>query len=629
MTPRRVLDFKGVTIPTPPNDLVLGPLRITKAADSGEEIVFDFTDLPATRLVRELVTAFRDVMGGRRFARSTYAGSTPEARALRTFLELAVVPNELTDLGRLTRAHLDEYGRTLKRRLSPKSARQRMSCTLFLLSKLPEGRLMPEAIQRLHYSFEERAPGQQPIEAYSEYVAERLRSGCRRLVRASMRRLTIEAGELLARGHDPRLDGRRAPRKRQGSRNEKLAPGWTKHENLVWELNASGPCSRAELARRSGYASIEGSLPAHAAVFPTQRDLYPFWVLLQLETGMTPAGATTLTTGCLANHQNQRADLTYDKARASHRRVTRRVRDGNLFTPGGLIRGVLAITARLRAHVPVQDRSSRTALWIATKLTAASPGYVMPVFTNGGDISSPCAWLCEALDLRNDSGDRIVRLQANRLRKTYKALRAKRVKGQVRDFADGDHTPRVAVQHYANIEELRATYEQTVADGQRDALAAARRAGTVLTPEDEVAVLADPAPLAAKLSVPLPVIHDMLDGKNCKHDVFIAICANPLNSPYGRAGEFCPVVTWGCLPCRNAVYTSHKLPALLAFLAHMYRERAVLEADAWRLKYRDSPERITREILPNFRPAVVAEARVLASTYDLYLPPELRSEGGA
>jgi hypothetical protein len=208
-----------------------------------------------------------------------------------------------------------------------------------------------------------------------------------------------------------------------------------------------------------------------------------------------------------------------------------------------------------------------------------------------------------------------------RLRKTHKAIYYKRTRGQLEDLAH-DHTPRVAIQHYANIPALLDTFEETIEDGLRDALESAVGA-TVLTPREEDEAARDIATVGKRVGLALPVLQRVLSGES---DVWLASCTNFFQSPWAPAGKACPVSAWGCLGCSNAVITSRKLPAILSFLNYLLREREVMDAGDWALKYAEPYQRIMETILPRFPRRTLVEATALAETREnlLYIPPELR-----
>ncbi|MFZ5732448.1 MAG: hypothetical protein ACOY4O_06925, partial [Pseudomonadota bacterium] len=112
-----------------------------------------------------------------------------------------------------------------------------------------------------------------------------------------------------------------------------------------------------------------------------------------------------------------------------------------------------------------------------------------------------------------------------------------------------------------------------------------------------------------------------LDGA---HDLWLVSCGGFYDSPFGSKGKACPVPFWGCLECKNAVITSRKLPALIAFQTFMIAQREQLSAGDWAAQFAGAHRRIAEQILPAFPEAQVAAARAIAATRKdiLYLPPE-------
>ncbi|WP_143673880.1 hypothetical protein OG333_38215 (plasmid) [Streptomyces anulatus] len=86
---------------------------------------------------------------------------------------------------------------------------------------------------------------------------------------------------------------------------------------------------------------------------------------------------------------------------------------------------------------------------------------------------------------------------------------------------------------------------------------------------------------------------------------------------------------WSCLDCSNAVITSRKLPAVLAYLDHLEEQRAGMPAEAFALAHGRTRRRILTQILPAFPASVITEARAIAeSTRPLKnLPPLLGGIG--
>jgi hypothetical protein len=217
-----------------------------------------------------------------------------------------------------------------------------------------------------------------------------------------------------------------------------------------------------------------------------------------------------------------------------------------------------------------------------------------------------------------DERGQLLRLNLTRLRKTHKAAWYRRTGGQLDRFAVG-HTVAVAADHYADIPALRHLHEATVADAMSDALDAAMRP-CVLSSEEEAAVRADPEQATGLPVVGTAALNALLGGDQ---DVWLASCAGFYHSPFGAQGEACPSPFWGCLECSNAVITTRKLPALLAFLTFIRAQRQVLSEGDWITKFGRVHARIADQILPRFADAEIEEARrMAASDALLYLPPE-------
>ena len=183
-------------------------------------------------------------------------------------------------------------------------------------------------------------------------------------------------------------------------------------------------------------------------------------------------------------------------------------------------------------------------------------------------------------------------------------------------FAVG-HTPEVAARHYADVPSLRPLHEAAAADAFTEAVA--RSAPIVLTTVREEAWRR--APELADGRVQVGLVAALLNGEQ---DVWLAGCASFYDSPFGAPGSPCPQPFWGCLDCSNAVITTRKLPAILAFLTFIEMQREALTAADWSLKFGRAHARITTQVLPVFSETDIAQARALIADHQhaLYLPPE-------
>lgn len=345
----------------------------------------------------------------------------------------------------------------------------------------------------------------------------------------------------------------------------------------------------------------------HASLHLTYNDLIGFLVMLSLETGMEINCLKGLKADCLRNPSRGYVELEYRKRRARGSEWKRlRVRDGGSSTPGGIIRQAIRLTARARQYLGTD------ALW---------------AFWNGHRLSdsakiraSNVSIFVRSHRLVRDDGHPL-HLELSRLRKTQKAERYLRTQGQLEDFAVG-HTVAVAARHYADIPALRHIHERTIAEGLQDAIDVALKP-TLVPPAMEDAARANPDSVG--LPGPADQVGGLLDGEQ---DVWLASCGNFHTSPFGKQGEACPTPFWGCLECANAVITVRKLPALIAFDAFMADQRTVLDETSWAARFGRAHRRIVEQILPEFPPQAVAEARAIAEAAGpglIYLPPEARA----
>jgi hypothetical protein len=425
-----------------------------------------------------------------------------------------------------------------------------------------------------------------PRDAYSPFVARQLRDAARADLEALLRRI---GGPLDERGDD---------------RCRRVLNEVDAVIRIRGRAMACHPAcvSLYHLRAKRGVPASSLMADLHGRHHLLATDLPPLLTLLSLDTGLEIECLKALTTDCLRNASAGTVEIAYVKRRvraAQHKTI--RVRDGGTGTPGGLIRRLADLTAAARAHV------GGDGLWTHWSRGILRRGVKHPRATLD-------AWTARHGILDDDGAP--VRLLLSRLRKTHKALWYLKTEGHMARFAVG-HTREVAARHYADLPSLRPLHEAAAAAAFTEAAGVA--APMVLPPAAEAAWRA--APEAAGGVAPA-VVPALLDGDR---DVWLAACAGFSDSPHGEAGAPCPQPFWGCIDCGNAVITERKLPAILAFLSFIEAERSGLTAADWGLKFGRAHARITRQILPAFPEAVVAEARRVAGAQSLYLPPEARA----
>ncbi|MGH9279415.1 MAG: hypothetical protein ACRD12_15085 [Acidimicrobiales bacterium] len=413
-----------------------------------------------------------------------------------------------------------------------------------------------------------------PRDAYSGAVAASLRRAARAAMSETIARLTVAGPQLLASGRSPW----------EGS--------WRDRQDVAWEIDRAGLVSQATLAAasaRQGVARPKWNLgELHRLLYPANEDLAAFFVAFALESGMEVECIRGLRTDCLVNAARGYVEVLHTKNRRRGSPEGRlRVRDGNLTTPGGILRALVTITARARRAMGTD------ALWVCYGQGRLHRSTLTPV-----SQSCPIKAFVARHDLRDDDG-RPLHLVTPRLRKTHKAERYRATAGRLDVFVTG-HSAEVAAKHYADIPALRETHEQAVADGLAAAAAAAWA-----SPERPEKPGAEPlGPLAGQVAPEA--------GTRPDADVWMANCADFHASPFTPAGKPCSAPPWACLECANATFDTRKLPALIAFASWCEDQRAELPAEVWSARLVRAHARVTRQILPAFPARAVVEAAAIA-----------------
>jgi hypothetical protein len=580
---RLIFDEAPAPAAAAPAEFVIAPFLVRFECKDG---LFerDLSDQPRPAIVRVLVRVLNDYGAGR-LARASARQYVQAIRAFAAYLAAHEEANEVRELdgelfdrfeGHLRRKR--PRGGTAYSKLSP------IAVLLRHLDVLDPSQVAATLRERLSYTGTE-SPNYEPISGYAEALASQIEAACRQQVGKVLRRLTVDGPRMIEQGRDPREHG------------------WDRLENIVWYIAHHGPIVLGDFQAIAGFGSRSAAThwlsrrrlsmdAAHAYVFPTLDDLYPFAVLLAFRTGIEPDCLRRLPVDCLTNEQDGRATLSYFKPRA-RKRITFSVRVRGSGTAGGLLRLVQRITRRLRVHVPEEHQNRLWLMWTHSRLG-----------TNPVNARLPDAYtVVKENRFTNEAGEPVT-INLQRARKTYWERRDRATGGAIRDVARGRKTPQTLAAHYFSTENLRATREDTIVAGQARALAVVSRS-TIVAEE----------PSASKRS--LPVLSSS----------FIAKCKDPYNAPFGRPGELCQDPFMGCLDCENAYITSLHLPAILGLLNRMIQRRDELSAAEWAYRYGGGYTNIMRDILPLFNERQLMEARAVAEAEKdlLWLPPEFYS----
>jgi hypothetical protein len=577
--------------PRSSSDSILG-LRFAIEAAYGGRVLVDLLDLQPRRLAIGFAGALRRAAesGGSIGAASVVKQHVQGYRRFFTYLRAYAAAVEGSE--DLRAEHLDGFNADLEAGgLSPIHRHTILAKAINALRGIDTDSpgILDEVLRRrLAYTSSQSVGRSRPRDAYSPFVARHLRDAARADVARIIRRLqdgpVIESDAVLQRV-TAKVHGIIARHGRIG------------HDHLAFKslyfmrLRRSLPVSRL----------IED---VHGRHYLTAADLPPFLVLLSLETGLEIECGKALTIDCLRNASAGVVDVAYIKRRArgaEHKTI--KVRDGGVGTPGGLIRRIIEVTAAARHHHAGQ------ALWVHHRCGALTDQI-------GHSRETIDAWTRRHGVVDDES--RPLRLVLSRLRKTHKALWYLKTEGHMARFAVG-HTPEVAARHYADVPSLRPLHEAAAADAFTEAVA--RSAPIVLTTALEEAWRRAPPSVHADGPVQVGHVAALLNGEQ---DVWLASCASFYDSPFDALGSPCPQPFWGCLDCGNAVITTRKLPAILAFLTFIEMQREALTAADWSLKFGRAHARITTQVLPVFSDADIAQARALITDHQhaLYLPPE-------
>jgi hypothetical protein len=410
------------------------------------------------------------------------------------------------------------------------------------------------------------------------------------------------------------------------------AGGWLQPANLLWAIERGMP-TRDLLGRLPSPVDwpteLTDLLPSGVALnyrgrallraltgmlYPRNRDLHGFRILLMAATGHTSEEVTGLAEDQVEfTPDGVLLTFTKNRARSVRRRFyTTSAVDGDAVTvthlatgrldAADILRRLLAATAKLRAR---SGRSPaplflRSAIWVYDLTIDRFNGDM-----NGQDLND---WL-ERMGLRL-TGPTDIR----RLRKSGKVEKALAYRGRVSDIAD-DHTAEVFHGHYTHGTTLKVIAGHVITSAQRRWLDEALDGPTVLTADAEQAL--DGA-AAAAAGLTQQQVAQLRDGAL---DMGVSACRDPFDSPFGKAGDLCPVAPLRCLECRHALVLPSNLPQLLLLADHLDRLRARLTPQHFHALWGQSHTNLTA-VLADRTPAEIELARkqIAAGEADLHLP---------
>ncbi|MET7928312.1 hypothetical protein ABZT43_30870 [Streptomyces sp. NPDC005349] len=237
----------------------------------------------------------------------------------------------------------------------------------------------------------------------------------------------------------------------------------------------------------------------------------------------------------------------------------------------------------LELNTPLAQRFGISPVPLFLRAAMNWPG-VTPARLDRASGSTFAGWLQEqglSVDGRPD---------IRRLRKSSKVEKAITFKGRVSDIAD-DHSAQTFHGHYAHGTTLKVIAGSVITAAQTRWLNTAL-AGPVMLGEEAEQSLSQPESAAA-LGLSEEEIELLRTGQL---DMGVSSCRDPFASPYGRAGQLCPVAPTRCLECRNAFVLPSNLPQLLLFSDHLERLQLKLTPQLFHALWGQSRVNVTAAI---------------------------------
>ncbi|MFE0695681.1 hypothetical protein [Streptomyces sp. NPDC058869] len=296
-------------------------------------------------------------------------------------------------------------------------------------------------------------------------------------------------------------------------------------------------------------------------LFPHNLDLHSYRILLMAATGRASEEVSGLREDDV-EFGTRSVMIDFSKRRARHeaRQAFSSADDASVLLPSKprldaaeIIRGLLVLTR------PLAEQAGITP--VPLFLRAAVHNYTMTIRPFEGHLEGATLPDWMASQRVSVTGPVDIR----RMRKSGKVEKAIAFKGRISDIAD-DHSEETFRNHYAHGTTLRVIAGNVIATAQQRWFDQAINGPIVLTPEDEES-LEDPD-TAAALGLSAEDIDQLRSGQL---DMGVSSCKDPFDSPFGRAGQLCPVAPTRCLECRNAFVLPSNLPQLLLFAAHLER----------------------------------------------------------
>ncbi|MFF9714659.1 hypothetical protein ACF1DW_03535 [Streptomyces sp. NPDC014603] len=420
--------------------------------------------------------------------------------------------------------------------------------------------------------------------------------------------------------------------------------GWSRMPDLLWALahramlplemyqQISFPLG-PELAalipdniRTEGpYCGMRGHVLVRSLLnqlYPNERDLHAFRVLLVAATGHAPEEVTGLTEDSVEFTENGiRLTMTKNRARKIHRRAFSHMDKVNA------VEHVREYADRPRLEVSAIVRQLMEATAPLRELYGTRPA---PLFLQGtlppnwqftvsrGRLRLFGRWVEEVgVDLEG-------RADIRRLRKSVKVEKAIAFGGRITDIAD-DHHEETFRGHYAQGTTLRMISGQVITTAQQSWFARATAGPVVLDAAAEASLVEEETtPALRELGLSAEQVEDLRSGAM---EMGVTSCRDPFDSPFSRPGDLCTVAPLRCLECRNAWILPSHLPQLLLFSAHLEALRTRLSPVHFQTLWGQTAANLAAVLAERTEAEIAAARRHIAEgTATLQLPLAARAE---
>ncbi|MFF5841340.1 hypothetical protein ACFY74_07665 [Streptomyces massasporeus] len=420
--------------------------------------------------------------------------------------------------------------------------------------------------------------------------------------------------------------------------------GWSRMPDLLWAL-AHQVVSPKEMARTVPFPlapELAAIIPDNVRtegqscglrgyflvrsllnwLYPNERDLHAFRVLLIAATGHSPEEVTSLTEDSVEfTESGIRLTMIKNRARRIHRRAFARIDKLNT------IEHVQEYADRPRLEVSAIIRQLMEATAPLRELYGMSPA---PLFLQGtlppngqftidqGRLRHFRQWVMEmGLDLEG-------RADVRRLRKSVKVEKAVAFGGRITDIAD-DHHEETFRGHYAQGTTLRMISGQVITGAQQSWFDKATTGPVVLDAAAEAALVEEETtPVLRELGLNVEQVEDLRRGAM---EMGVTSCRDPFDSPFSRPGDLCAVAPLRCLECRNAWILPSHLPQLLLFSDHLNGLRTRLSPIHFQTLWGQTAANLAAVLAERTETEINAARRHIAEgTATLHLPLAARAE---